>query len=112
MTNGAILLLASLEDYFKIKNFQRGEEVSKEFWAKEEYVEVGIPQRVHKPGHNNFSQMKKNEPEVVVDSNLKKFGKIIGLVDRHTGEFQTTIAFIYLFFFVVILALIILEINK
>lgn len=110
--NDAILLLYNLEDYFKVKNFKTGENVPDQYWGREKYVEVGIPQKVHKSGLYRPETDRVQKVEKQEESLFKKILGTIGLIDRHTGEFQTTIAFIYLFFFVVLLLLLILEISK
>lgn len=41
-TNGALVLLARLEDFFRLKKFAAGQEVPEEFWARGAHVELGI----------------------------------------------------------------------
>ena len=41
-TNGALVLLARLEDFFRLKKFAAGQEVPEEFWARGALVELGI----------------------------------------------------------------------
>ncbi|HPM41185.1 MAG TPA: hypothetical protein PLY45_01960 [bacterium] len=43
-TDGALVLLARLEDYLKLKKFAKGQEVPEEFWSKQGRVDLGIIQ--------------------------------------------------------------------
>lgn len=48
-TQGALVLLARLEDFIKLKKFKPGQQVPDEFWSRGSAVELGIPQIITTP---------------------------------------------------------------
>lgn len=56
--DGAVLLLGSLDDYFKLRKYNPGDEIPDEFWSRGEYVELGIPQRTQTSGLHQMSSIK------------------------------------------------------
>jgi len=98
MTEGAMVRLGSFDDYIKAKRLQLGDLVPREMWAKNDPVEVGIPQA---RGPSGAFSMKELEQES--RRTKEKKGEIkrswlatMGLKNKRTGQFQWSMLILYI----------------
>ena len=80
-TDGALVLLARLDDYLKLKRFAKGQEVPEEFWSRQGRVDLGIIQVISSaPQSREISGMRAGELPVD-EGKPRSLLEVAGLTD-------------------------------
>lgn len=96
-TKGALMRLARMEDYFRLRKLSAGDEVPRDLWEKTTHLEFGILQSIGASGP--FTSPGIMEPH---DEGTKRTAKpfdllkSIGIKDRRTGRISWGIVAFYI----------------
>lgn len=98
ITEGAMLVLAGIEEYMRVKRLPLNAEVPREIWARTDPVEIGIPQERTPSGSFSIEEMEQAEEEEAAEVKRPSFKLLetLGLVNKDTGAFQWATLVLYL----------------
>ena len=97
ITEGTMLRLSGFEDYVKAKRLSVGNMVPREMWAKEDPLEVGIPQVRASSGSFAAKELEREDREARRQRPQVKRSLLtaIGLKNKRTGQFQWSMLILY-----------------
>lgn len=99
ITEGTMVRLGGFDEYIKAKRLRAGDVVPREMWAKNDPLEVGIPQARGPSGSFPIHEMEQ-EQRVAAQRKQpamkKSWLSMIGLRSKTTGQFQWSTLILYI----------------